>query len=226
MIWRAFWDHKAEAETEFEATGRGRMDLCGFLHTIGEISRNLQFKPDDIVLDIGCGSGIVALALAPWVSTVKGMDLSPRMVERARANSAGVGNVSYTVGDIRFMDSLEERFDKILAYSVLQYLDGLDDLRAVFQGLVSALKPGGMALFAANPDPDRREVYREKVLSLDLEEEEKERVLKISDQALWLAPDQMVELGAEYGLTCEPRPISQRIWQHFYMFDLVVFHGR
>jgi SAM-dependent methyltransferase len=57
--------------------------------------------PADRVLDVGCGSGQRALALAPLVAQVTGFDLTPQMLDQARAaqQAAGVGNVAWVQGD-------------------------------------------------------------------------------------------------------------------------------
>ncbi|GHF71186.1 methyltransferase [Kitasatospora xanthocidica] len=52
------------------------------------------------VLDLGCGEGIVARALAARGASVAGIDPSPRMIEHARAAAAGgPGTVTYAVDD-------------------------------------------------------------------------------------------------------------------------------
>ncbi|MCB9792540.1 MAG: class I SAM-dependent methyltransferase [Alphaproteobacteria bacterium] len=56
-------------------------------------------EPDDVVLDLGCGTGNVARTLAPHVRSVTGLDCSPGMLARARAlQPAGV---SWRQGDLR-----------------------------------------------------------------------------------------------------------------------------
>src|SRR4051794_25547782 len=85
-VWDEFWDDRAGMETDFQATGRGRMDVIAFLHTVIEVSRILELGPADDVLDIGCGTGLMMLAVQPFVRTVHGLDISRGMVERAARN--------------------------------------------------------------------------------------------------------------------------------------------
>lgn len=69
------------------------------------------------VLDIGCGAGLYSIALAPFVGRVVGCDLSPMMIDaaRARAAEAGCKNAEFVCGD--FADLVfEEPFDLVFAH--------------------------------------------------------------------------------------------------------------
>src|SRR5216110_1339007 len=58
--------------------------------------------PDDTVLDVACGGGIVVCGFAPHVRHATGIDMTPAMLERARRLAAekGLGNVSWQEGDV------------------------------------------------------------------------------------------------------------------------------
>src|SRR5437667_9187061 len=58
--------------------------------------------PEDTVLDVACGPGLVVCALAAVVRHATGIDVTPAMIERARALAAekGLGNVTWQVGDV------------------------------------------------------------------------------------------------------------------------------
>src|SRR5438128_4195738 len=58
--------------------------------------------PVDTVLDVACGPGLVMCALAPVVRHATGIDVTPAMIERARALAAekGLANVAWQVGDV------------------------------------------------------------------------------------------------------------------------------
>jgi SAM-dependent methyltransferase len=84
---RLFWDRKAEgypsplAPATLKATRR----------TLSMIRRlGAEWRGRD-VLDIGCGTGLFALAMAPSARRVVGTDLSPRMLARLRAEAAAAG---------------------------------------------------------------------------------------------------------------------------------------
>src|SRR2546429_7912444 len=56
--------------------------------------------PEDTVLDVACGPGLVVCALAAVVRHATRIDVTPAMIERARARAAGkgVGHVSWQIG--------------------------------------------------------------------------------------------------------------------------------
>ncbi len=223
--WIAFWDNRADIEGDFRAIGGGGWEEIGFLHAVREIVQTLDLQKDDMVLDIGCGTGLVSLALSPMVATVRGIDLSPRLVERARINVEGVDNITVDVGSITETGESDSSYSKVLAYSVLQYLDSEDAARRACAEVARVLVPSGRGLLAANPDPQKRELYEERVRT-DTPPEHRKAALDILDHVLWVSPERLEELARACGLEAKMAPISPRIWQHFYMYNLIVTkHG-
>jgi SAM-dependent methyltransferase len=97
------------------------------------------------VLDLGCGTGGHALALARRDYEVVGVDRSEEMLALARDKAAG--SVSFHHGDIRSFD-LGERFDLVLMmFAVLGYLGGDDDARAALAAARRHVRPGGLLVF-------------------------------------------------------------------------------
>jgi ubiquinone/menaquinone biosynthesis C-methylase UbiE len=221
MDWQVFWDEKASASTDFQATGRGLMGVPGYLYTVAEIVRLLDLRQGERLVDVGCGVGLIALSLSPWLSHIDAIDISPNLIARAKDNLSGVGNVNARVGSLTEIPLPENCFDKLLAYSVLQYLGGVDAVSQAFREVSRVLKPGGKALMAANPDPERRYKYEE-ILMKRSDGLAVQRELAILDDLLWLSGDVLTTLAQAEGLEAFVTPLSPRIWQHFYMFDLVL----
>lgn len=219
--WSDFWDRKAEQATDFQATGRSVMSEYDFRHSIDEVVRLLQFKPTDVVADIGCGTGLFCLALSGAVERIDGVDISLAMIRRARQNAGHLANVRLSVGAFPSLDLPEGAYDKVLAYSVLQYLSGEAAIGEALQETARILRPGGTGLFACNPDPAYRMAYIE-VLKKKSSPADLSAAINLLDQTQWVARDRLVSLASKAGLTAEAFPISERIWQHFYMFDLLV----
>jgi len=101
---------------------------------------------DRDVLDLGCGIGRFAQALASEVRSVLGLDLSARMVEEARKRNHH-GNVVFAVGSGRDLDGLEAAtFDLVLAADVFPYLVGAGLADRHVAEMARVLRPGGAAV--------------------------------------------------------------------------------
>jgi ubiquinone/menaquinone biosynthesis C-methylase UbiE len=77
--------------------GRGARRLQG-LQTAALAS--LALNRDDVLLDLGCGTGAAVRKAAATVRRAVGFDLSPAMIEQAQSLAAGLHNVEFRVGDV------------------------------------------------------------------------------------------------------------------------------
>lgn len=62
--------------------------------------RMLRLQPDDVLLDLGCGTGAAVREASAAVRRAIGFDLSPAMIERARVLAEGLANVEFFEGDV------------------------------------------------------------------------------------------------------------------------------
>ncbi|MGK9148879.1 class I SAM-dependent methyltransferase [Plantibacter flavus] len=97
------------------------------------------------VLDLGSGPGTITLDFARIVApgTVIGVDAAAEVVidARARAVTAGIGNVEYEVGDAYALDLPDDSVDVAHAHQLLQHVG---DPVAVIRELRRVVRPGGI----------------------------------------------------------------------------------
>lgn len=98
--------------------------------------------PGKKVLETGCGIGIFTAMLAKTGAEITAVELSPDLVERARAQNPAP-NVKYLVMNVETMDFPENTFDCVCGSSVLHHLD----LGRTLPEMLRVLKPGGTFVF-------------------------------------------------------------------------------
>jgi arsenite methyltransferase len=101
--------------------------------------------PGETVLDLGSGGGFDAFLAAARVGSagrVIGLDMTPQMIKKARANAkrAGHTNVEFRLGDIEAMPIDDCSVDLVISNCVLNLVP---DKEQAFREIARVLKPGG-----------------------------------------------------------------------------------
>jgi len=111
-----------------------------------DITREL-LTPESRVLEIGCGTGSTAIALAPHAAHILASDISSRMIAIAseKAAAAGVTNVDFQQLPVDPLPADDASLDAVLAHSLLHLLD---DWRGTLAAAHRALKPGGVMVMS------------------------------------------------------------------------------
>ncbi len=92
--------------------------------------------PDDHVLDLGCGTGDLAILIAARGARVVGVDASAAMIAAARAKAPGI---SFSVADGQSL-GFDKEFTAVFSNAALHWMRRPDDVAA---GMARALRPGG-----------------------------------------------------------------------------------
>ena len=132
-----FWDWRAE---KYDAQVQNDPLIAKAAKRVSKF-----LKADDMVLDYGCGTGVVAFRIAGEVKQVLGIDASAKMVELAeeRADRQKTVNVQFAQKTLFDQGLREDSFDVLVAFNILHLLG--DPEMAVRRSL-DLIKPGGLLI--------------------------------------------------------------------------------
>jgi SAM-dependent methyltransferase len=158
-----FDEHAPDYDDESTPEYRACVDL---------VVRLADSGPDDVVLDLGAGTGAISLALAQSAGEVVGRDISEGMLAEARrkADERGIENVSFGEGRFRepnvaerssagnrpSADNAEGDVDVVVSNFAMHHLSDAEKREAI--QVVADLEPRrfvlGDVMFFGHPDPD------------------------------------------------------------------------
>jgi ubiquinone/menaquinone biosynthesis C-methylase UbiE len=130
---KAYYDGFAE---RYEERRDGR-DPGGYHDLLDELEVGFveRFGRGRDVLEVGCGTGLLLRRLAGFARSARGVDLSPGMLEKARARGLDVVEASAT--DLPFADA---SFDVVCSFKVLAHVR---DVRRALAEMARVARPGG-----------------------------------------------------------------------------------
>jgi SAM-dependent methyltransferase len=147
---------------EFFASAAGQWDRlreemfgrASFLHALPGL-----LDAEWVVGDLGCGTGQVTAALAPFVTRVIAVDRSAEMLHAARRRVRDLPNVDVRRGELESLPIQDAELD---AATLLLVLHHLPDPAAALAEAARVLRPGGRLLIC-DMLPHDREVYRQQM---------------------------------------------------------------
>ena len=126
-----------------------------------EVLELAQPQPTDLALDVATGTGNTALALAPFVRRVVGLDLTREMLAHARrlTGERSLANAEWVLGDASRLPFADASFD---LYTVRAAPHHFTDFDGFLSEALRVLKPGGGAAFVdCAPPAAAREILHD-----------------------------------------------------------------
>ncbi|MGB7189193.1 MAG: methyltransferase domain-containing protein [Acidobacteriaceae bacterium] len=141
--------HNAQILDQFtrQAEGFARAETTRNENLLRRIVDAAQPGPDDTVLDVACGPGVVACAFARVTRHATGIDLTPAMLEQARKTQAqqGIHNVSWETGDATALPYPDGHFDIVSCRFAFHHLP---DPLAALKEMARVCRGGGRVVVA------------------------------------------------------------------------------
>ena len=134
---------------EWAEAGRGEEMEDHHLPIVAPVLPLMNLKPDDRVLDIGCGSGWLSRRIARMApeGRVVGIDIAPEMVRRAQQSAAEYANLNFMEGAVDRIPCADGSFSKIISVESGYYWpDPASGVREMFR----ILSVGGSAWVLIN----------------------------------------------------------------------------
>ena len=125
-----------------------------------DVSKKLRLNADDELLDLGCGTGLISINLSRKVKKIAGMDFGRDVLLRAKRNFRKNGReIELAQGDVTNLPFGNEKFNKVLCYSVAMCFQDYDDFRDALVDMLRVCKSGGMVLVGDIPEKNKKEKW-------------------------------------------------------------------
>lgn len=145
----------------------------GFPELIKQILTYLEIKPEDKLLDIGCGAALITRELILASNNIVGLDANYQMIKHAPISTHRV----LGVGDA--LPFKNASFDKILCHSVFQYFPDLNYSENVISEMMRLLSENGSFLIMDIPNLAKKQQY------LSVKGEETTRLTRLFYEKSW-----------------------------------------
>jgi ubiquinone/menaquinone biosynthesis C-methylase UbiE len=159
--------------TRLEARGKHPR----FIQMMNEYLDAMDINIKRAVLDLGCGTGVAARAIAQrpgFKGRVLGIDISPYLIaaaERLAAKEGSGHSVEFRTGDSHSLSLADEEFDAVVAHTLVSHVD---DPCGVLKETARILRPGGLvgifdgdyaSMTFASDDPEKGKKDDEAIIS-------------------------------------------------------------
>lgn len=138
---KALWSQRARGVT-FDAQVTHR-DV--YQRQIEFEALSAHLRPEDVVLDVGCGNGWSTAQLASHCAHITGLDYSDAMIARARQEHPPAVNIDWRVGDVLTLAD-RDRYDAVTTTRCLINIVDWNLQQQAIRNIRRAIRPGGRFL--------------------------------------------------------------------------------
>jgi len=138
-------EHVVRNEFSRQADAIASAALFNDRTVLARIREAAQVVPQARILDVACGPGIVAEALAPGAGEVVGCDITPEMLDKARerVQAAGLDNVRFVPGWAEALPFPDASFDAVVSRSAVHHFP---DPAAAVREMARVARSGGRVI--------------------------------------------------------------------------------
>ncbi|MBF0146999.1 MAG: class I SAM-dependent methyltransferase [Magnetococcales bacterium] len=157
QYWEQFWNtnvalsHENPHSQVLRTVHKVPIDEQKWQFHLDEIEKTLTLAPDDTLLDLCAGNGLIAIPFSKKCRSVVAVDFSKKLLEKI--HSGRHDSIQVILEDVRKVDLPNLAFSKGLLYGGLQYFSEREVL-LIFEKIFASLMPGGVFLVGDVPDID------------------------------------------------------------------------
>ncbi len=150
------------------------------------------------VLEIGCGSGLTAFTLAPYVGFYLGTDLSSNIIQKnqQKAQFENLDHLLFSCAHAHEINSLNEKdFDLVIINSVVHCFPGLNYLKNILKQSIHLLKPNALIFLGDLLDLHKKEILKDSLYQFKTSNETKGLRTKLNwEKELFISKDFLTHL--------------------------------
>lgn len=161
------------------------------------VDRILALHPT-AVLEIGCGTGLIARRVAPLVERYAGVDISAAAIEQLNAAIGEHSETTFVCAAAHEVAAhFEPGFDLVIINSVIQYFGDTAYLEAVLTDAIALLRPGGSLFLGDLRNADLSDIFATSVAQAQLGPEATPDAIRERADSLSAAEDEL-QLSPRY----------------------------
>lgn len=182
---------------------------AGYGAVLDWVVAQAQIRPDDVVVDLGMGTGNTAQRIAT-AREVIGVDISTNMMALAQPKLNHLPNVTYVQADLlQFFNKAERRFDALVSTYAIHHLTE-DEKAQLFRLIAQGLTPGRRAVFGDLMFADG--AAREQLLQHYSALGDAEMIEAFTEEFFWLVDSATTALQAAGFTLIAVQQFSQLSW--------------